>query len=186
MLRTFLTWACVLIMASLLAACCGSVGCECNDRYADAVGLRFSADTLPGSSLRGFKAADIRTVYLVRVPNDTAQRPKADTVAFTSTRAQQLRDTLVINNLTPFTRSGNRNLNEYRYEVYLAPARSGPVRFRYRIDRVALQTSLRADGCCTCYQNTNKLVYVNGSPTPLNLTDPAGNNQLVPLVVVRP
>ncbi|MCA8829158.1 hypothetical protein [Hymenobacter pini] len=184
MLRPFLTWLCVLALTGLVAACCGSVGCECNDRFADAVQLQFSADT--AGTGKGFRAQDIRNVFLVRVPKDTAQRPKADTVAFRGPRAQQLRDTLVINNLTPFTRNGNRNLDEYRYEVYLAPARKGPVAFRYRIDSVALTTRLQGDGCCTCYQNTNKLVYVNGSTTPLNLTDPSGENKLVPLVLAKP
>ncbi|RSK46879.1 hypothetical protein [Hymenobacter rigui] len=184
MLRTLLTWFCILMTAALVAACCGSVGCECNDRYADAVKLQFSADT--AGSGKGFRARDIRNVFLVRVPKDTAQRPKADTVAFSGPRAQQLRDTLVINNLTPFTRSGNRNLNEYRYEVYLAPTRRGTKLFSYKIDSVALNTRLQGDGCCTCYQNTNKLVYVNGNSGPLNLTDPSGENRLVPLVLIKP
>lgn len=184
MLRFPLNWCLFVFTAAVLASCCGSVACECDDRYADAIKLQFSADTVAGG--KGFRAREIRTVFLVRVPKDTAQRPRADTVAFARTLSQRLRDTLVINNLTPFTRSGNRNLDEYRYEVYLAPARKGPASFRYRIDSVALNTRLQGDGCCTCYQNTNKLVYSNGSPSPLNLTDPSGNNQLVPLVLARP
>jgi hypothetical protein len=184
MLRTSLTRLCILALASLMAACCGSVACECNDRFADAIQLQFSADTT--GTGKGFTAKDIRNVFLVRVPRDTAQRPKADTVAFSGPRAQQLRDTLVINNLTPFTRNGNRNLDEYRYEVYLAPTRRAPQLFSYKIDRVVLTTRLQGDGCCTCYQNISKLVYANGSTTPLNLTDPSGENQLVPLVLARP
>lgn len=184
MLRFSLNWCFCILLAAGLASCCGSVACECDDRYAEAVKLQFSADT--AGTGKGFTAREIRTVFLVRVPKDMDQQPRADTVAFARANGQRLRDTLVINNLTPFTRSGNRNLNEYRYEVYLAPARRGPVSFRYRIDSVALNTRLQGDGCCTCYQNTNKLVYSNGSTTPLNLTDPSGNNQLVPLVLARP
>ncbi|WP_426490741.1 hypothetical protein [Hymenobacter sp. 102] len=184
MLRTSLTWLCILALAGMMAACCGSVACECNDRFAEAIKLQFSADTLAGG--KGFTARDIRNVFLVRVPLDTTQRPKADTVAFNGPRAQQLRDTLIINNLTPFTRSGNRNLDEYRYEVYLAPARRGTQLFNYKIDRVTLTTRLQGDGCCTCYQNISKLVYANGSTTPLNLTDPSGENKLVPLVLAKP
>ncbi|MET4106752.1 hypothetical protein [Hymenobacter sp. UYP22] len=181
MLRFSLNWCLFVLTAAVLASCCGSVACECDDRYAEAIKLQFSAD-----AVKGFQDREIRNVFLVRVPNDTAQRPRADTVAFTRTNGQRLRDTLVINNLTPFTRSGNRNLNEYRYQVYLARTRRDSVFFRYTIDRVALETRLQGDGCCTCYQNTSKLVYTNGSTTPINLTDPSANNQLVPLVLARP
>ena len=187
MRRSFLTWFLFLATAALVAACCGSTACECNDEFADAVGLRLSTDTLATGPRKGFTSAETDTLFLVRVPRDTAQRPRADTVVLARTRRQAVTQPIVINNATPFTRAGNRNLNQYSYQLYLSRRRSGtPVTFRYRIDSIRLRTNYQADGCCTCYQNSNKLVYVNGSTTPLNQNDPTGQNQLIPIEVARP
>jgi len=186
MLRPLLTWFLLLTTAILVAACCGSTACECNDEFADAVGLRLSTDTLGSGPRKGFLSAEVATVYLVRVPLDTAQRPKADTVTLIRSRIQAVTQNIVINNATPFTRAGNRNLDQYTYELYLAPSRTAAPTFRYLINRVELRTDYEADGCCTCFQNSNKLVYVNGNPTPLNQTDPTGENRLLPIEVTRP
>ena len=187
MVRFFFTWLLLLTTTALLTACCGSTACECNDEFADAIGLRLSTDTLATGAGKGFLSADIDTVYLVRVPRDTAQRPKADTVTLTRSRLQAVTRPIIINNATPFTRAGNRNLDQYSYELYLARRRAKVTpTFRYTIDRVELRTDYEADGCCTCFQNRNKLVYVNGNPTPLNQTDPTGENRLIPLDVTRP
>lgn len=188
MARTLLTWLSVLTTTVLLAACCGSVACQCNDAYADAIGFHFSTDTVGNRPRPGFFSADIDTVYVVRVPLDTAQRPRADTALVARSRRQAVQQPLVINNTTPFTQAGNRKLDQYRYTLYLAARRRARPSFLYRIDTVQLKTVLRADGCCTCYQNTNKLVTGranNQAPQQLNLTDPDGNNQLVPIELRR-
>ncbi|MFD2785101.1 hypothetical protein [Hymenobacter rubripertinctus] len=185
MLRSFLTWFCFPLTSLLLAACCGSTACECNDAYTDAIGLRFSTDTL-GTTPAGFKAAEIDTVFLIRVPLDTAQRPKADTVQIGRTQARALSQPVILNNTTPFTQAGNRKLDQYRYQLYLAKTRLAKRHtFDYYIDKVELTTVYRADGCCTCFDNTNKQVYVNGSPTPTDLTDQEKRNQLGLLDVQR-
>lgn len=187
MVRSFLTWFLLLTTAILVAACCGSTACECNDEFADAVGLRFSVDTLASGTKKGFTSAEIDTVYLVRVPKDTAQRPRADTVTLSRSRLQAVTQPIIINNATPFTRAGNRNLDQYSYELYVARRRAKVTpTFRYLINRVELRTDYEADGCCTCFQNSNKLVYVNGNPTPLNQTDPNGENQLRSIEVTKP
>lgn len=186
MVRSFFTWLLLLTTTALLTACCGSTACECNDEFADAIGLRLSTDTLSTGPRKGFLSAEVTTVYLVRVPRDTAQRPKTETVTITRSRLQAVTQPIIINNATPFTRAGNRNLDQYTYELYLAPSLTATPTFRYKIDRVELRTDYEADGCCTCFQNRNKLVYVNGNPTPLNQTDPTGENRLIPLDVTRP
>lgn len=185
MLRSFLTWVSILVMTTALAACCGSTACDCNDTYADAVGLRF--DTLGTSSSPAFKVSELRTVFLVRrlLRPDAQQLLLADTVQLERTTARA-RQPLILNNTTPFTQSGNRKLDQYSYRIYLAQSRTAKTHsFDYAIDSVQLRTEYQADGCCTCFNNTRKLVYVNGSTSPVNLNDPQGENGLVALEVRR-
>lgn len=187
MLRSFVTWFSFLIMATALAACCGSTACECDDQYADAVGLQFSADTT-GPNPVGFRAREVQNVYLVRVPLDTTQRPGADTVLLVRPVARYSQP-VVINNATPFAQAGNRKLDSYSYQLYLAPSRTSKVHsFDLRIDSVQLNTVFRAEGCCTCFENNNKLVYINGSLTPTNRTAPKdskGSDALLTILIER-
>ncbi|MBT9394323.1 hypothetical protein KLP40_14220 [Hymenobacter sp. NST-14] len=185
MLRTFSTWFCLLLTSALLAACCGSTACECNDTYADAIGFNFSPDTT-GTAPAGFQVAEIDTVFLIRVPLDTAQRPRADTVQIVRAKARVFTQPVILNNTTPFTQAGNRKLDQYRYQLYLAKTRTAKQHtFDYYLDKVELTTVYRADGCCTCFDNINKVVYVNGSLAPTNLTDVDRRNQLGLLDVRR-
>ncbi|NVO85696.1 hypothetical protein [Hymenobacter terrestris] len=181
MLRSFLTWFSFLILATALAACCGSTACECDDAFADAVGLEF--DTLGTVTSPAFLAAEIDTVYLVRVPFDTTQRPRADTVQLVRPAAR-FSQPVVINNTTPFAQAGNRKLDAYRYQLYLAPARRATPTFSLAIDSVQLNTDFRAEGCCTCFENNRKQVYFNGTQT-TDLTDPDRNNGLKTLPITR-
>ncbi|NVO30437.1 hypothetical protein [Hymenobacter lapidiphilus] len=183
MLRSFVTWFSLLIMATALAACCGSTACECDDAFADAVGLEFSAD-ITGTNPTGFRASEVDTVYLVRVPLDTTQRPLADTVQLVRSIAR-FSQPVIINNTTPFAQAGNRKLDAYSYQLYLAPARRATPTFRLTIDSVQLNTDFRAEGCCTCFENNRKLVYLNGNTTPLDRTDVAGNNALISVEIKR-
>lgn len=183
MLRSFLTWFSVLLTTVLLAACCGSTACDCDDTFADAVGLRFNPDSVSG---RGFSSNLVDTLYLVRNPLDTAQRPRADTVVLARPRRVALTQPVIINNATPFAQAGNRKLDQYSYQLYLAPSRTATPTFTYKIDRIDLRTDYDARGCCTCFLNTNKLVFTNGNLTPFNQTDPTGQNQLLPIEISRP
>ncbi|WP_019947993.1 hypothetical protein [Hymenobacter aerophilus] len=184
MLRSFLTWFSLVIMATALAACCGSTACECDDAYADAISLQF--DTVGTATSPAFVPAELETVYLVRVPRDTAQRPRADTVQLKRTTARATQP-IIINNTTPFAQAGNRKLDRYSYYLYLAPARfNAPHSFDFAIDTVKLQTNFRAEGCCTCFENVRKQVYTNGSLVPTaDLADPDRKNALIPLPVKR-
>ncbi|GGG36558.1 hypothetical protein GCM10011378_11190 [Hymenobacter glacieicola] len=169
----------------LVAACCGSVSCECEDAYADAIGFRFSSDPVAG-----FRAADIDTVFVTRVPRDPKQQPRADTtfIARGTDSVAVLTQPLVINNATPFSQVGNRKLDQYTYTLYLAKSRRAVPIYRYQINQVELTTDYQADGCCTCYLNTGKRVVTTdnkGVSQQFYLTDPAANNQLIPIVLTR-
>ncbi|WP_139923945.1 hypothetical protein [Hymenobacter sp. DG01] len=188
MLRSFLSWLLVLTSTVLVAACCGSVACECNDTYADAIGLQFSA-TNSQDSLRGFFPSYIDTVYLIRNPLDTTQRPSADTVTFTRSRAAVFTQPIIINNATPFSLATGRKLDAYRYTLYLAKRRSRVTpTYTYRIDSIQLRTRYQGDGCCTCYQNSSKKVFVTnqkGTAQQIDLTDTNGNNELKLITLER-
>lgn len=187
MLRSFLSWLLVLTTTVLVAACCGSVACECNDTYADAIGLQFST-TNSQDSLRGFFPSYLDTVYLVRIPRDTTQRPRADTATITRSRAAVFTQPIIINNATPFGLVTGRKLDAYRYTLYLAKKRKATPTYTYTIDRIQLNTRYQGDGCCTCYQNSSKQVSVinqKGLSQEFDLTDTSGNNELKLITLER-
>lgn len=172
------------LTSGLLAGCCGSVECDCGDEQADAVIFRFNPDSLATQSPRGYRSADVDTVLLVRYPLDTAQRPRLDSALFARPRRLALDSTSVIalNNARPFTQTGRRKLNAYRYEIYLGRSRyeiyQGRSRRRqpaYTITNVQLEGRLEADGCCTCYRNTRKALTLNGQE--ITLTDQSSQNR---------
>lgn len=178
MLRPLFTWFVLLVTAALLSACCGSVACDCNDEYADALFLRF--DTL---ATTGFTRPELQAVYLVRtLINDTARVPARDTVALSRTLARAY-DPVIINNNTPFVQSSGRKVDRYGYQLLLGTRRTPT--FRFVVDSTNLDKKYQADGCCTCYQNTKKEVYLNGSRTPFVATAPSGENTAVYIPVRR-
>ncbi|HLK97328.1 MAG TPA: hypothetical protein VK364_06135 [Hymenobacter sp.] len=180
MLRNPLTWLLLFIVSTALAACCGSVACDCQDSLDDAIFFDFNLD--PSSSTR-FDSAAVGTVFIVRqLLRDTARRPGIDTVALVRTR-QQWGNSVVLNNAQPFSQRGNRKLDRYFYTLYLGARRAPTTSFR--IDSVKLSNRLESDGCCTCNRNTRKLVYLNGQTTPRDLTDPAGKDQPIPVLLTR-
>ncbi|GAB3227389.1 hypothetical protein GCM10027346_10690 [Hymenobacter seoulensis] len=185
MLRSFLTWLSVLTTTVLLAACCGSVACECDDAYADAIGLKFSPSD--SATANGFASDDIKNVFLVRIPRDPLQVPRADTVLVTRSRSKAFELPVIINNATPFALASGNKLTQYSYVLYLAPTRSATPTFTYKIDSVQLATTYEGDGCCSCFRNTNKQAFItqNLQSKVLNLTDPAQTNKLVPIVLTR-
>ena len=131
-----LTWLLLLLAAPALAACCGSVACDNRaDALDDALVFRFNLDS---TTAQGFRAAQLRTVYVRRVPLDTAQRPRADTVALTARR--QLVPEVVLNNAQPFAQSGTRKLDQYTYEIYLGTRRAPTT--RYALTQVQLRDGL--------------------------------------------
>ena len=180
MLRNPLTWLLLFIASSALAACCGSVACDCQDSLDNAVFFNFNLD--PSSPTR-FDSASVGTVFIVRqLLRDTARRPTIDTVALVRPRPQW-GNSVVLNNTQPFPQRGNRKLDRYFYTIYLGTRRAPTTRFK--IDSVKLNDRLESDGCCTCNRNIRKLVYLNGQTTPQDLTDPAGKDQPVPVLLNR-
>ena len=139
-------------VALLLSGCCANNVCDCEDAQADAIKLRFAPR---------FAAADLDTIIIQRspLPYNTTAKPETVTLIRTPARA---RDSVVINNSTPFTQAGSAKLNRYRYVVqYLAQQpKSKPVPTTVLvIDSTRLRGSLAGSGCCTCYTNTQKTVF---------------------------
>ncbi|WP_157781136.1 hypothetical protein [Hymenobacter sedentarius] len=144
--------ACFLTVALLLSGCCANNVCNCQDEQADAIKLRFSPR---------FATADLDTIIIQRSPLPYSPTTKPETVTLVRTAAR-VRDSVVINNTTPFAQAGTAKLNKYRYVVqYLGQApQSKPVPTTVLvIDSIRLAGSLDGNGCCTCYTNTQKTVY---------------------------
>jgi hypothetical protein len=180
MLRSLFTWFLLLSTAALVAACCGSVACDCNDSNADSFAIQF--DTLK-TNPRAFAPESLNTVYAVRqVIGDTAKRPTRDTVVITRTIQQRSRP-LIINNTSPFVPNNNRRVSQYTYNIYLG-TRKKPTT-TVVVERVDLAGEFKADGCCTCYENTKRELYITGQPAPFIATNPADPKQPIPFVVQR-
>lgn len=160
MLRNPLTWLLLFVVSTALAACCGSVACDCRDELDDAVFFRFNLDTATATS-PGFRANQLDTVYVQRVPLDTAQRPRADTIRLTGGR-RPIVQTVVINNNQPFVQSGSRKLDEYTYKIYLG-ARKAPTD-SFVVSNIRLLDDIEGNGCCSCNINIDKRLTVNSGP----------------------
>lgn len=157
-----------LLTAVLLSGCCADNECNCpNEPLADAIVLRFG---------RGFTDADLDTIVVQRYPlyvstvsNPRQIVPETATIVRTGTH---VRDSLVLNNTTPFSQQNGTKLNNYRYVVrYLRklPLKPNKAQLAYIIDSVALEGSYQGDGCCTCYENTKKQLAARpDSLTPRN------------------
>ena len=173
-------WVLLGLGAAGLPGCCANNVCDCDDANADAIELRFST-TAAGPAGQPFAAADLDTLVIQRSPLPYSPANKFETVTVYR-GAAQVRDSVVLNNGTPFAQVGGTKLNGYRYLVqYLAhpagaPGKKGVPTTAVVIDRVALSGALDGSGCCTCYTNTEKSVYLNGAATPQDLR---ASNRLV-------
>ena len=151
-----------LAAALLLGSCCANNECDCKDEpLADAVKLRFliNADSLAGG--RGFGRLDLDTIIIQRSPRPFKATMKPETVTLIRTAARA-RDSVVLNNNTPFAQVTNLKLDRYRYVVqYLKHVpNSKPVATTILvIDSVQSRGRLDGTGCCTCYTNFRKTVY---------------------------
>jgi hypothetical protein len=155
----------VITAAALLSGCCANNVCDCQDAQADAIQLRFSTNTALGG--RAFAPADLDTIIIQRFPKRFTANTKPEVVTLLRNSAQ-LRDSIVLNNTTPFAQTGNTKLNQYRYVVqYLTqtPGSKPVPTTALVLDSVLLRGSFDGSGCCTCYTNTEKTVYLNGNRT---------------------
>jgi hypothetical protein len=185
MLRHPLTWLLLFVVSTALAACCGSVACDCQDSLDDAIVFNFNLD--PASPNR-FDSTALDTVFFVRqprqntVPTPTPAVPVIDTLLLVR-QGLSRGNSVVLNNAQPFGQRGTRKLDQYSYTLYLGRRRTPT--YRVRIDSVRLRNQLDGDGCCTCNRTVGKLLYLNGQTTPQNLTDPSGKDQPVPVLLNR-
>ena len=145
----------------LLSGCCANNVCDCQDGQADAIKLHFrvSADSLAGGM--GFGKRDVDTIIIQRSPLPYKATTKPETVVLIRTLAHA-RDSIVLNNNTPFGQVGSTKVNGYRYVIqYLTQnPNSKPVPTTVLvINKTDLAGRLDGTGCCTCYTNTRKTVY---------------------------
>ncbi len=188
MLRLLSYWFLILASTLLLSACCGSVSCECDDAYDNALFFRFNLDS---TATRGFTSADVDTVYLKRyaIPVAGSVTPRPDSVRLIRPRSTAAAP-VIISVGRPFL-TGNR-LEAYTYDLYLGKSFSvSRARAQYQIEAVKLQGEFVGNGCCTCNRNLRKTLTltstVNGTTTtlPYDLADPTGEDQPVYVTLSR-
>lgn len=176
MLRTVFTWLLLAGAALVLAACCGSVACDCQDQNDDSFYFRFNLDS---TSTAGFRAAQVQRVYISRSTPDTIPLvvngtrvvrngiPRDTIVMLSDTAiitrpARQVADPVIIGNTTPFTARAGQKVNSSTYSIFVLRAPRDTV--RYQLTNLAITGDFEADGCCACYRNTNKTLRVDDSP----------------------
>lgn len=151
-----------LVLIALFNGCCANNVCNCNDAQEDAIQLRFSMD----ASSTGFAATELDTIIIQRFPKKFTTTTVPESV--TLLRAgKQVRDSVVLANAAPFAQSGSARLSQYRYVVQYfkdVPNRKSVLTTALVIDSVLLKGSYDGSGCCTCYHNTAKSVYLNSKP----------------------
>ena len=141
----------------LLAGCCANNVCDCaGEAQQDAVKLVFDSK---------FTNADLDTLVVQRYPKINKTNAKPDVVTIVRPASQfGLSDTLTLNNSTPFAQQGTTKLGAYSYRVRFLQRDSTNGRnhaaLALRIDSVKLEGSLAGNGCCTCYTNSYKAIYV--------------------------
>ena len=119
-----------------------------------------------------FSPADLDTLVIQRYPLVITRSTRPETVTiFRTTLSSQVSDTLVRNNGTPFAQVGASKLDQYQYYVRYYPSpRSGRSTIVLAIDKIALQGSFDGNGCCTCYNNTKKIVTTRRDSTASTIT----------------
>lgn len=140
----------------LFNGCCANDVCNCTEELSDGFELRFASS---------FSNEDLDTVMVLRYPLITTPRTIPETVTLVRT-GDQRRDAIVLNNTTPFAQIGTTKLDHYHYEVkyYTQQRGSKPlVTNALTIDSVRIKGSLEGNGCCTCYFNTEKIVFARSS-----------------------
>jgi hypothetical protein len=190
MLRNLFSWLLTGGATFALAACCGSVACDKQDDYADALLFKFNLDQ---TGNQGFTRKDIDTVYLKRytipISTNPAVKVAVETIQLLRTQGQDT-TAIVLNNNAPFTTANNLKLNSYRYTLFVVryPATTKPKvidTVRYAIENIQLKGNYQGDGCCTYYVNQSKSAQISQMRTyrvPTNtitydFTRPAGQTK---------
>lgn len=177
-MNIFLRGAACAPLLALVAGCCANNVNNCDDLYADSLYLMLSRDT---NNPNSFSEVELDTVYLQRynpATPTTLSDPviiiaKAQQATLNSKLKAKLTDaklpltTLVISNNSPFPPSTTGGkLNAYGY-LLTVQDKSAPPRtpYTFRLDNIQLKGQYYADGCNTCYQNTQKSFRLTGKQT---------------------
>ena len=149
------TWAWLPLL--LLAGCCANNVCDCaGEAQEDAVQLVFDP--------RSYTAADLDTLVLQRYPKINKTKVKPDVVTIVRPAGPASSSyTIMLNNTTPFPQQGTTKLNGYSYRVRFLNHSAGQrpnAALALAIDSVQLRGSLDGNGCCTCYTNSYKALYL--------------------------
>ena len=161
-------------LLALMAACCANNPCNCNDLQADSIYLTLKSVASSPADTTSFSTSELDTVYLQRyspLPPSTLSDPVVILRAQRVNRAQKAllmsagldTTTVIISNTSPFLPSTTGgNLKAYNYLLTVRDGKRGSNAYRFRITNIHLNGKYKADGCCTCYQNTYKSFQVNG------------------------
>jgi hypothetical protein len=168
MLRSLRFCCAVLLSVALFAGCCANNSCDCQDSRADAFYFRFQLMDVVGAS--GFERSEVDTVAILRYPIPLSVAPQAahDSTTFIRSEAEA-GDSIILNNNAPFSAGSNRKLDSFEYIILIRDRNRQLQRFIVR--NIRLKGRFEPDGCCTCYQNSEKYAEVNGRPFTVTETD---------------
>jgi hypothetical protein len=169
MLKSFLRYLSAGAASLALAGCCANSVCVCNDELADALYFSFQ---LGGAG--GFRATDVDTLLVTRITHPdpkTNATPSRETkllvLPLTSDTLGLKRDSLILNNASPFASAGRTTkLDAYDYRIVAirtrqVGGRKVTARYLFKVSNIQLAGDYKADGCCTCYENSSKSFSVN-------------------------
>lgn len=152
-----------------LAGCCANDTCLCNDLLADALLFSFK---IGGTD--GFLATDVDTLLVTRITHPDPQtnaKPSRETKLLTyplTADTLALRNnSFIINNAAPFASAGGTTkLKDYDYRIVAVrtkqvAGRKVQTRYLFKINNIQLAGDYKANGCCTCYENSSKRFDVN-------------------------
>ena len=152
-----------------LAGCCANDTCLCDDAQADALLFSFK---IGGAD--GFLATDVDTLLVTRIthpdPRSTAlpkRETKLLTYALTPDTLGLANNSFVINNAVPFASAGTTTkLDAYDYRIVAVrtkqvASRKVVRRYLFRVSNIQLAGNYKANGCCTCYENSGKSFTAN-------------------------
>lgn len=177
-----------LLLLLALTGCCANDVCICQDELADALFFTFR---IGGAT--GFQAAQVDTLFIVRIPHPTSlvPNPARDSVLrilpLANGGTTLTQDSIIsINNAAPFAATGGVKLDAYDYQItayqYNKAAPNGTrYRYTFKVSNIRLAGQYVANGCCTCYSNTGKQFDLRS-----NLSAAAAQTKVVTAPVAKP
>lgn len=160
-----------------LAGCCANDTCLCNDAQADALLFSFKI----GSGTGDFLATDVDTLLVTRITKPdprTNGKVSRETKLLTYSLTSNSLGSFVINNAAPFASAGGTTkLKDYDYRIVAVrtdqvAGRKVISRFVFKVDSIKLAGDYKANGCCTCYENSGKKFEFNPVANDTSTTSP--------------